>query len=127
MLNPKVQMVARILLGLILVIFGLNKFLQFMPAPTDMPAAAGAFMGALAATGYMFPVIAVVEVLSGAALLANKYIKVALLLFAPISVNILLYHIFLDPGTIVPGLLVFLLTLYLLLANKDSFHNVLRA
>ena len=45
---------ARILLGLFFFVFGLNGFLQFLPQP-PVPQTRGAFMGALAATGYTFP------------------------------------------------------------------------
>ena len=53
---------ARIVLGLIFFAFGLNYFLHFIPMPEEMPPEAGAFMGALAATGYMFYLIKVTEI-----------------------------------------------------------------
>lgn len=125
-MNAKVQMVARIFLGALLVLFGLNKFLNFLPAM--MPAAEGmAFIGALVATGYMMPLIGLVEVVSGALLLSNKYTAIALLILAPVSVNIVAFHLFLDPGNIVPGLLVAIMNVYLLLANKSKFSDVLSA
>ena len=72
MKNAKVIMGTRIVLGLVLVVFGLNKFLQFMPFP-PMPVEAGAFMGALMATGYMMVIVAIVEIAVGVMLLTNKY------------------------------------------------------
>jgi uncharacterized membrane protein YphA (DoxX/SURF4 family) len=90
--------IVRILLGIMLVIFGANKFLHFIPmeAPTG---SAGEFMNSLGATGYIFPVVGVLEVLIGIMLLVKKWIAFALILLAPISINILLFHLFLDiPG-----------------------------
>src|ERR1700681_3476001 len=96
---------ARILLGLIFFVFGLNGFLQFIPQP-PMPEKAGMFMGALAATGYMFPLIKSVEVIAGALLLANRFVPLALALLAPNVVNILLFHAVLAPGGLVIAIMV---------------------
>lgn len=119
--------VARILLGLIFFVFGLNGFLNFMPAPEGMPERAMAFAGALAASGYMFPLIKGIEVLSGALLLAGRFVPLALVLLAPIIVNIVLFHVVLAPGGY--GLLAALLVLelYLAWAYRDSFAPLLRS
>ena len=87
----------RVLLGGIFLVFGLNGFLQFMPQPPLGPEA-GAFMGALAATGYMFPLIKGTEVIAGAMVLAGVRVPLALLLLAPILVNILAFHLVLAPA-----------------------------
>ncbi len=88
---------ARILLGLIFFVFGLNGFLGFIPQP-PAPERAAAFMGALAATGYMFPLIKGVEVVGGAMLLSNRFVPLALIIVAPNIVNIVLFHALLAPG-----------------------------
>jgi uncharacterized membrane protein YphA (DoxX/SURF4 family) len=89
-------MVARILLGLIFFVFGLNGFLHFMPNPPPTPAA-GAFFGALIATGYMFSLVFLPQVLGGALLLLNIAVPFALVILAPVIVNIILFHIYLSP------------------------------
>ena len=97
-MNKKVTMALRLLLGLILFVFGLDKFLHFLPMPT-MEGGAGAFMGALSDTGYMFQLIAITEIVAGALLLLNKWTGLALIFAAIISVNIVLFHLVLDlPG-----------------------------
>ena len=48
--------VVRIILAVLLIFFGLNGFFQFM-SPPDMPEVAANFLGALFASGYMFPLI----------------------------------------------------------------------
>ena len=90
-------MIPRALLGLIFVIFGLNGFLQFIPMP-PLPDSAGAFLGALAATGYMFPLIKVTEILCGLSFLTGKFSALGLVILAPISINILMFHAILTPG-----------------------------
>lgn len=116
--------IARYLLGIILFVFGLNKFLQFLPAP-EMAGAPAEFFGALMATGYMMPLIAIVEIVSGALLLSNRFVPLALVLVAPVTVNILLFHLVLDIASIPVGGLAFLMNLYLLFAYKKYYDPML--
>ena len=88
--------VARFVLGAVFLIFGLNFFLQFLPMPTP-EGKAGQFMGALMSSGYLLQTTKVVEILSGVLLFANRYVPLALVLLAPIIVNIVLFHVFLTP------------------------------
>ena len=100
-----VTMIARILLGLIFVVFGLNGFLHFLdmgPLPTGL---AGQFMGALIQSHY-FWVVAALQVVGGALLLVNRYVPTGLVLLGPVIVNILLYHIFLNPAGIAMAVVV---------------------
>ena len=123
-MNPKIVTGARIVLGLMLIVFGLNKFLQFIPVP-PMTDEAGSFMGALVGTGYMMPIVAVVEIAVGALLLFNRYVALALLLLAPISVNIVAFHLFLDIGGIGGAAFVFILNVFLLFAYRNRYQPLL--
>ena len=118
--------VGRIGLGLVFTVFGLNGFLQFLPHP-PMPEAAGSFLGALAATGYMFPLIKGTEVLSGLLLLSGRYVPLALTLLAPIIVNIVAFHAVLAPGGVGMALAVLALEIYLAWVHRAAFRGVLSA
>ncbi len=92
-----VTLIARLLLGLIFVVFGLNGFLNFInmgPMPSGL---AGQFIVALALSHY-FWVVAALQVAGGALLLVNRYVPLALVLLGPVIVNIILYHVFLNPS-----------------------------
>jgi len=91
--------ILRIILAVGLIIFGLNKFFDFIPL-FKMPIAAANFMESLEATGYVFYVVAILEIVIGLLLLFKKWVPFALILLAPISFNILLFHIFLDVSDI---------------------------
>jgi putative oxidoreductase len=123
MMNSKLTMVLRLLLGLILLVFGANKFFQFMPAP-PMEGAPADFMGALFATGYMFPMIAITEIVAGVLLLTNKWTGLALIFAAILSVNIILFHIMLAPASIAAGAVVAILTVVLIYANWKKFKTL---
>jgi uncharacterized membrane protein YphA (DoxX/SURF4 family) len=118
--------VVRVFLGLVFFVFGLNGFLQFMPQP-PMPEKAGAFMGALAATGYMFPLIKSVEVVAGALLLSNRFVPLALALLAPNVVNIVLFHTVLAPGGLPVAIVVLALELYAAWTYRDAYASMLHA
>ena len=115
--------VLRYLLGLIFFVFGLNGFLHFLPQP-PLEGPAGAFAGALGATGYMFPVIKAVETVVGIMLLSNRFVPLALTLLAPISINIFLFHTVLTPPNPI-AFIVLLGNLYLGWAYRDAFRPML--
>ena len=117
--------VARYLLGALFFVFGLNGFLGFLPQPPVSPEG-GAFLGALAATGYMFPLIKGTEVLVGVLLLSNRFVPLALTLLAPIVVNIVAFHSMLSPGLGLP-LTVLALQLYLAYSYRAQYRGVLQA
>jgi hypothetical protein len=97
-MNSQFSFLVRVTLGILLIVFGSNKFLHFIPLPPPTGAAAD-FMNSLGATGYIFPIVGMLEVCIGVLLLLKKWIAFALILLAPISINILLFHLFLDiPG-----------------------------
>ena len=112
--------VARILLGLVFFVFGLNGFLQFMPNPPPTPAA-GAFFGALFATHYMFFLIFGTQVLGGALLLLGMMVPFALTILAPEVVNIVAFHIFLSPALLPMALVVLALELFLAWHYRAAF------
>ncbi|HZH69475.1 MAG TPA: DoxX family membrane protein [Flavobacteriaceae bacterium] len=94
-MNSTFTKILRLLLALILIVIGLNKFLDFIPAP-EIPENASEFMASLKAAGYVMPVIGIVEIGIGLLLILNRWVAFALLALVPISINVLLYHLFLD-------------------------------
>lgn len=124
--TSKAATVTRILLGLVFFVFGLNGFFHFLPMP-PLEGKAGDFMGALAASGFMFPLIKGTEVIAGAALLSNRFVPLALTIVAPVIVNIAAFHFVLAPTNL--GIVFFLLGAELFLAwtYRRSFAPLLTA
>ena len=91
--------IARVLFGLVFFVFGLDGFLHFVPQPTTPPPEGAMALGvAFAQSGYMFPLIKGTELVGGALLLANVFVPLALVLLAPIVLNIVAFHVFLAPS-----------------------------
>ena len=115
-------LIARILLGLIFVVFGLNGFLQFIPGALP-PGLAGQFAGALMQSHYMH-FVSGVQVVGGALLLMNRYVPLALALLGPVIVNILLFHLLLFPQGLVIAILVAVLWIVLFIHYRQYFSGL---
>jgi len=120
-----VNLILRLVLGLLLTIFGINKFADFMPAfDWRGDVAAETFFTALIDTGYMMPLVGGLETVVGLLLLTNKWTPFALVALVPISVNIVLFHAILNPSNIVPALLVAGINTYLIIKNWSSYKTM---
>jgi putative oxidoreductase len=121
----KIVFGARILLGLTFLVFGLNGFLQFMkqPPPTGV---ALQFLGALISS-HEIAVVMLIQVVGGVLLLANRFVPLALVLLAPIVVNIVLFHAFMAPSGL--PIAVFTAVLWILAASgvREAFRALLKA
>jgi len=118
-----VTLIARLLLGLIAVVFGLNGFLNFLnmgPMPSGL---AGQFIGALALSHY-FWVVAALQVAGGALLLINRFVPLGLVLLGPVIVNIILYHAFLNPTGAPLAVIVLVLWLIVFYAHRQYFSGI---
>jgi putative oxidoreductase len=116
---------ARLFLGLVFTVFGLNFFLHFLPTPLPPPRAAS-FAGALFGSGYFFPLLKTVEVAAGLALLSGRFVTLALAVLAPIVINIVAFHLFLAPSGAALALAVLAAELYLAWTYRAAFAPMLK-
>lgn len=118
-----VPAVARVLMGLPLVVFGLNGFFNFLPQPqTPMPAGAMEFATALFKTGYMMQLIGLTQLITGVCLLTNRFVPLGLVIFAPFMVNSIAFHVFLEHSGL-PMAIVFLgLEVYLMWVYRAAYR-----
>ena len=124
-MNSKVFMVVRILLGLFVLIFGLNKFFHFIPMG-EMPENVMSYFGAMSSTHTM-TLVAIVEIVAGLALIFNKYGALMAVILMSISVNAVLFHATLAPEGIGPALGLLILNIAALFGYKDRYKDILRA
>jgi putative oxidoreductase len=116
------SLIARLLLGLIFLVFGLNGFLNFihMPPPTGV---AAQFFGALFVSHY-YIVIFAVQVLGGLLLLVNRFVPLALVILGPVIVNIFFFHTLMAPAGIPLAILVVILWVIVAVRNKQHFAGL---
>lgn len=120
-MDSKFTQIVRIALGLILIVFGANKIYPFIPLPQP-PAEAASFLTSLANTGYILTLVALAEIIIGLLLLFRIWTPFVLLLLIPLSLNILLFHLFLDIPAIGTALLVVILNGILLYKNRQKYR-----
>ena len=123
-MNSKIILVARILLAIVMLVFGVNKFANFLPPP-ELDGEAGAYFGALMSAN-VITVVAVLEILTGLAFLSGRYVALALVINAPLAFNAFLFHALLDPAGIGPSALWIVLLIVLLVGYKDKYAELLK-
>jgi putative oxidoreductase len=114
--------IARVLLGLVFTVFGLNAFLHFFPNP-PVPGLAAQFMGALLGSHY-YVIAFGTELIGGALLLSNRYVPFALTVLGPVIVNILSFHMFLDSENMAPAIVVTVLWFVVFSQMRSSFAGL---
>ena len=125
-----VTLIARLVFGLAFTVFGLNAVLMlfgrpFMPPPKEMPEAAASFFQALTNTRYMMPLIGGAQLVSGLMILTGVFTPLGLTLLAPVVLNIVLYHHYVEPSGLGIAYVVLALELFLAYAYGPAFRGVL--
>jgi hypothetical protein len=118
-----VVMIARILLGLVFLVFGANKIVPFMPMGPMPTGAAGQFMSALFSTKYLV-FVGLCEACSGLLLLANRYVPLALTILGPVIVNVLLIGLLMTHAALASGLVVTILWFIVYWHVRSAFQGI---
>jgi putative oxidoreductase len=115
--------IARVLLGLIFVVFGSNAFLRFLPMPPLPQGVAGEYLHAFFASGYVY-VIGGFQVIGGLLLLVGRFVPLGLTILAAIIINIWCFHLLMAPEGLPPAILVTILELFLVWRYRDAFVGI---
>lgn len=122
-MNSTFTKILRMILGLGLLLFGLSKLIHFNFMPTHIYTGdTASFIDSLGDTRYILKVIGVLEVCIGLLLLINKAVPFALILLAPISVNIVLFHLFMGTPGLILGLIVIILNIMLIYKHWKAYR-----
>ncbi|MES2390217.1 MAG: hypothetical protein V4555_01150 [Acidobacteriota bacterium] len=119
------SVVARYLLGVLFVVFGLNGFLHFIPMAPP-PGVAGQFLGAIFVS-HFYVVLFLLQLVGGLLLLSGRYVALGLVLLAPVIVNIVLFHVFMAPSGLPMAALIVVLWLLVAAGVRTAFAGILQA
>ena len=119
------SVIARYLVGMVFFVMGLNGFLNFIPLPPP-GGVAGQFMGALYVSHYLWVVFGF-QVISGALLLVNRYVPLAVALLAPVFVNILTFHALMAPHGLPFALFVAVLWAVIFISVRPAFSGLFQS
>jgi putative oxidoreductase len=117
--------IARVLLGLIFVVFGSNAFLHFIPMPPLPKGVTGEYLHAFFASGYVYA-IGGLQVIGGLLLLIGRFVPLGLTILGAIIVNIWLFHLLMAPVGLPPAIVVTLLELFLVWRYRHAFAGIVR-
>jgi uncharacterized membrane protein YphA (DoxX/SURF4 family) len=124
-MKTKINNIIRVIFGIGLLLFGLDKFFEFIPHNHVMDEDLVAAFTGLIANKFILPTVGVVEAISGILLLTRKYSIIALLLMIPVTYGIIAFHLAVDLEGIIPGLIVAVMHIYLLLLRRTTLINII--
>ena len=117
--------VVRVLLGLLLLFSSISYLFHLFPEPV-MTGNLGIFMNGLKASGYLLYLVKVTELLCGLAFVIGIWVPLATVIIFPITLNIVLLHLFLIPNGLGIGLGVFIANLFLAYVYKDRYEPLFK-
>lgn len=124
-MKSKITMVIRLLLGFVFFASGIVGLFNLVPPPPDLPEALQTFNTGLMASVYFFPFLKLVETLCGLLLLVNFFVPLALVVLAPVVLNIFLVHAFLAPSGVPLAIVMGLFLIYLSFFAEPYKHVIL--
>lgn len=124
MMKNKILTVATGLFGLMMLNSGLNKFLHYMPMP-EMSEGAVKTMMAFVEAGWIFPLIAIVEIVGGVLIAIPKFRALGAIIILPVMVGILLFHLVQEPSAIVMTLIIFGINIWAIVDNRKKYAHLI--
>jgi len=119
-MKNKVLFVVSLLFGLMMINSGLNKFLNYMPMP-EVPEAAGNLMYAFVQSGWLFPLVALAEIIGGTLFVTNSFRALGAIVILPITVGILLFNVVLAPSGIILAVILFAINIWVIVENRNNY------
>ena len=115
-------LIARILMGLVFVVFGFNKVVTFLPMP--MPTGEAGALMLMWYTHKWLMFYGLIETAAGLTLLTGRFVPLALTLLAGVGLNILLFHITFEPQGLPIPLVLAVLEVFLVYVYRASFAGI---
>lgn len=126
-MNNYVFATARILLGLMFLVFGLNGFFSFIPQPSSIPPAAMTFFGAIVTSHFAYFVFGV-QTICGILLLVSRFVPLAIVTLAAVLANIFAFHITMWPASLIPMPIIAVVLWFIVAYGvRDSFRPLFTA
>ncbi|HVI47263.1 MAG TPA: DoxX family protein [Chitinophaga sp.] len=125
-MKAKILFVLSLLFGLMFINAGLNKFLNYMPVPKDMPAEAMKQMGAIMQIGWLIPLVGIIEIIGGVLFITKKYRALGAIIILPVMVGVILCNITSMPGGLVMAGPLLLINLWVIYENREKYLPMVR-
>ena len=120
-MKHKILLGISILFGLMFINAGLNKFLNYIPVPKDMPENMVKLMTAFTEIGWLIPLVAIVEIIGGILFITNKYRALGAIIILPVMIGILLIHIMNEPSGLPIASILFAINIWVIVENRGKY------
>jgi uncharacterized membrane protein YphA (DoxX/SURF4 family) len=118
--------IIRILMGLLFLFSSVVVLFKLMPVP-DTQGNVKLFNEGLAASGYLVPLLKVIELTCAIAFLSGRFVPLATVVIFPVTVNILFFHAFLSPEGLPVALFLLLGNLFLAFYYRKNYQTLVLA
>ena len=125
-MKRKILFVICLLFGLMFINSGLNKFLNYMPVPKDMPADLMAVFGAFMTIKWLMPLIGIAEIIGGILFIPAKTRALGAIIIFPIMIGIVLTHIMYAPSGLPVALILFAIKIWVIIENWRKYLPMIR-
>jgi putative oxidoreductase len=125
-MKKKILFVVSLLFGLMFINSGLNKFFHYMPMPKDMPESMMKLFGAFMQIGWLFPLIAVAEIIGGILFITNKFRALGAIIIFPVMIGIVLTHIIDAPSGLPMALVLFAINIWVIIENREKYMPMIK-
>ena len=125
-MKKKILFVVCLLFGLLFINSGLNKFFNYMPMPKDMPENMVKLFGAFMTITWLFPLIAVAEIVGGILFITNKYRALGAIIIFPIMIGIVLTHAISAPSGLPMALVLMAINIWVIIENREKYMPMIR-
>lgn len=125
-MKQKVLFVLSLLFGLMFINSGLNKFLNYMPIPEDLPEKMMSTMTAMTEIGWLMPLVGIAEILGGVLFIIPKTRPLGAVVIFPIMIGIMLTHIFQAPSGLPIAIVLFAINLWVIYENCDAYKPMVK-
>ncbi|MEJ7559746.1 MAG: DoxX family membrane protein [Pedobacter sp.] len=124
-MKNKILFIVCLLFGLMFINAGLNKFLNYMPVPTDLPESMMKVMGAFMQITWLMPLVGIIEILGGILIMIPKYRALGSIIILPVMVGILLLNIFDAPSGLPIALVLLAINIWVIIDNRSKFRHLI--
>lgn len=125
-MKKKILFGVSLLFGLMFINSGLNKFLNYMPMPKDLPENLMKVMTAFMEIGWLMPLIAIAEIVGGLLFITNKFRALGAIIIFPVLVGILLTHILIAPSGLPIAIVLLGIELWVIIENREKYLPMIK-
>lgn len=125
-MKKKIIFVVSLLFGLMFINSGLNKFLNYMPMPKEMPESMLKLVKAFMEISWLMPLVAIAEMLGGILFITNKYRALGAIIIFPVMVGILLTNIINAPSGLPIAIILFAINLWVIIDNREKYVPMIK-